>query len=328
MSVVTNLQCQFCGTSDKDCFEFDNLNRGFWCEICDGYNYFNSKREDNDRFTLILEDKSNRENTCYKSKIRFKKQLSLLRYPGGKSKLIDYIYSLINTDKINRFIEPFSGGASVGLSFLDAGIIKELILNDLDFGVYALFFIIKNDPHNLIYKINNHHPTHKDYFEAQKIIKSNYKGCDFLEAAWSLLIVNRLAYSGIYKANPLGGRNGSMGELLTRWNPKTLTNRILCIYNMSDKITVLNVDACELIEEEYWNEKSTIFIDPPYYRKGKDLYYCYFTKEEHIRLNVLLDNLYQGMPGADMILTYDNDRFVEGLYLYPEVQKVNRAYSI
>lgn len=216
----------------------------------------------------------------------------------------------------------------MGLSFLDAGVIKELVLNDLDFGVYSLFYTIKHDPYNLIYAINKLQPTHEDYFKAQNIIKSDYKNCDTIKAALSLLLVNRLAYSGIYKANPLGGRNGSIEQLHGRWNPKTLTKRILHIHDMSDRITVLNVDACSLIEEEYWNQTSTIFIDPPFYKKGKDLYYCFYKREDHINLNFLLDNLYLGVPGADIILTYDNNKFIEDLYLYPNIEKISRVYSI
>lgn len=198
----------------------------------------------------------------------------------------------------------------------------------MDYGVFSLFYIIKNDPYSLIHKINSCQPTHKAFFDAQSIIKTKYKACDCLEAAWSFLLVNRLAYSGIFKSNPLGGRNGSEDMLLSRWNAEALIKRIVFIYKMSDKITVLNTDACELIEEIYWNDNATIFLDPPYYKKGKDLYNHYFTKDEHIRLNVLLDNLYMGMPGADIIITYDNERYIEELYLYPEIEKIGRFYSI
>jgi DNA adenine methylase len=328
-NIKSGLKCKFCGTtSEEDYFEYDKFNRGFWCEVCDGFNYLNEKDENKHKFYLVLEDKAKGNNIKVKLDIKFKKQISPLRYPGGKTKLIDYVYSKLNLSKADVFVEPFAGGASVGLSLLDAGVIDKLILNDLDFGVYSLFSMIKNSPDKLIRKINNHIPTHNDYFKTQQVIKSNYKDCNEFEAAWSLLVVNRLAYSGICKAGPLGGKNGSINDLLIRWNPKTLTKRINKINKMSGKITVLNVDAFELIEEMYWNESATIFIDPPYFRKGKDLYNCYFDKNDHIKLNVLLDNLYQGMPGADLILTYDNDEFIERLYFYPDVEKVKRVYSI
>lgn len=155
---------------------------------------------------MILEDSLEGNNINYTSDISFKKHLSPLRYPGGKSKLIEYIYSKLNPNNTDTFVEPFAGGASVGLSLLETGVIDNLILNDVDFGIYSLFYIIKDEPSKLINIINNYTPSHSDYFKCQKIIKSNYKGCNEFKAAWSLLLVNRLAYSGIYKANPLGGK--------------------------------------------------------------------------------------------------------------------------
>lgn len=322
------IQCQFCGCEDLVNFEFDKYGKGFWCEVCDGYSYIDKEVEGKHKFILTLEDNSEGKELKIKSIPKLKKHISPLRYPGGKTKLIDYVYSKLNVDKTDVFIEPFAGGASVGLSLLDAGVINRLILNDIDFGVYSLFHAIKEDSDRLSAKISGYNPSHEDYFKAQEIISSGYKDCDKFEAAWMFLLVNRLAYSGICKANPLGGRNGSRDDLLTRWNPKTLCKRIELISKMSYRITVLNMDAFELIEEIYWNDMATIFIDPPYFRKGKDLYNHYFDKSDHIRLNILLDCLHQGMPGADMILTYDNDEYIDNLYLYPSVEKINRVYSI
>ena len=159
-------------------------------------------------------------------------------------------------------------------------------------------------------------------------IPNNYKNTSLFEAAWSLLVVNRLAFSGICKANPLGGKNGTIENLLSRWKPEGLIKRISTINEMASKITVLNRDACDLIEEMYWDSSTTIFIDPPYYNKGKQLYNCYYDREDHIQLSTLLDSLYSGMPGADIILTYDNDKFIRDIYMYPTVKNINRIYSI
>ncbi|MCV9951771.1 hypothetical protein [Paenibacillus polymyxa] len=72
------------------------------------------------------------------------------------------------------------------------------------------------------------------------------------EAAWSLLLVNRLAFSGIYRANPLGGMRGDPKILLSRWNPDDLCKRINTIHSMSARFTVQNRDALEFIEDQFW----------------------------------------------------------------------------
>lgn len=321
--------CYFCGEKiDTKSFSVDKNQEGFWCDTCDGFNYFQKEDLKKHRFYLLLEDCRIGEKINIKSDVKFKKHISPLRYPGGKSKLIDYVYSQLNLSKTKLFVEPFAGGASVGLSLLNANIIDKLIINDLDYGIYSLFETIKHDPETLLNKINTYQPTHEDYFKAQENITSGYKNLDCFTSAWSLLLVNRLAYSGIYNANPLGGKNGSLEELLKRWNPSTLTKRIGSISKMSNKIIVKNMDACELIEEMYWIDNATLFVDPPYFEKGKYLYNHHYNKSEHIKLNVLLDSLYQGCPGADLILTYDHHEYIKKLYTHPEVKIIKRAYSI
>lgn len=55
-----------------------------------------------------------------------------------------------------------------------------------------------------------------DYIKAQQNIRSGFKGMNMLEAAWHTHVVNRLAYSGIPKANPLEGKKGTQEQLLSR----------------------------------------------------------------------------------------------------------------
>lgn len=324
------LTCQFCSeTGTIDDFELDTANgKGFWCCSCDGFTYFENTPVQH-KFTLILEDKrGSKPKQIGTNRTKFRKQLSPLRYPGGKSKLIDYLSSYIQIKKCKSLISPFTGGGSFELALLDAGVVENLHLNDLDTGVYSLWWTILYSPYELVERIRTMTPTHKDYFLAQVIIKNDFYGVDAIDAAWATLLVNRLSYSGISTANPLGGKNGSSDDLLTRWNPKALIRRIKHIHSMATQITVSHMDAIELIEEAYWDESCTIFIDPPYVQKGKDLYNCYYSHNDHLKLSFLLDSLHQGMPGADLIVTYDFHEMIQHIYQYPTQEVIGRKYSI
>ncbi|WP_336770390.1 DNA adenine methylase [Bacillus bombysepticus] len=327
---METLECQFCEEIDKkdsDTFQLDKLNTGFWCELCDGYSYFD-RIDEKHKFTLILEDKSKKPEPIYTNTIKLPTRISPYRYPGGKTKVVNYLYTHLQKTKSKKLISPFVGGGSFELALLDAGIIDELHMNDLDTGVYSLWWVIKHMPYVIIDRLQSKKPTHKDYFKAQNIIKSNYVGVDAVDAAWASLLVNRLAYSGIPKANPLGGRNGTSEALLSRWNTADLIRRIERIHSLSDKITVTQEDATKLIEEAYWEDTATIFIDPPYVEKGKDLYNCFYTEDDHVELSVLLDSLHMGCPGADIVLTYDYNEWLEKLYNYPIVEVIGRKYSV
>lgn len=313
--------CKFCGFQSHkiDDFEEDYIHhKGYWCPHCDGFTYYNSSQEERN-FKLILE--SNTEHSEKLERATFPTQVSPLRWPGGKSRFVGKLLTYCEPGKMENFAEPFAGGASVGLSLLLAGKVKELYLNDIDFGIYSLFQVIKHIPEALISKILKFTPTHEAYYIAKEKVVNNYNGLDMLEAAWNLLVVNRLAFSGIPKAN-------CMTNTMARWSARTLVKRVEKIHSVSKHIHISCIDACEFIEEMYWKPNTTIFIDPPYKNKGKELYINYYIEKEHIALSNLLDELYKGMPGADMLITYDDCEFIKNIYEFPKVTTVERNYCI
>lgn len=322
------LICSHCGSFlEEGDYDLDKAGQGFWCECCDMYNYFTAVPEDErHHFELALEVASNNE-LRQTADVKFKRQLSPLRYPGGKSKIIPYVHSRLNRNKARTFVEPYAGGASVGLSLLEAGAIEKLHLNDLDYGIYALFTVIFSDPGPILERLDHVTPTHEMYFESQRRILSNHHYDNLYDAAWDMLIVNRLSFSGISKANPLGGKNGTQKELLSRWNPATLKKRIERLWALRDAVSVSNRDALEVIEEFYWDEETTLFIDPPYVDKGPVLYTKSYSDNNHVDLCVLLESLYATCPGADIQLYYDNSDLVKDIYSLPEIIEINRRYS-
>ncbi|ACA42334.1 DNA adenine methylase [Lysinibacillus sphaericus] len=328
--IPNRFMCDFCSTVYDSKEELDHKDEGFWCEACDGFTYFNHTRPNHDRFILILEDPSEPAlKQEYKTDIKLSSHLSPLRYPGGKSKLVNYLYSHLSESKRKTLYSPFVGGGSYELALLHSEIISQLKINDLDYGVFSLWWTMLHMPSELIYRIQNDIPSRNQYFAAQRNIKNKFKGQDMIEAAWDTLLVNRLAFSGIPKAHPLGGKNGTQSKLLARWSPKTLIKRIQAISEMADKITITCQDAYGFVEEAYWDTDGTIFVDPPYVSKGEALYNHYYTATDHKNLAFLLNHLYQGMPGADIIVTYDYNRLITDSYEYQtESHVIGRKYSI
>lgn len=151
-------KCEYCGY-DGDGFEEGEF--GFWCPDCQGFLYKEGK-EDYSQTDIILEKPvSDHRPIIQKSKL--KKQLSPLRYPGGKSKMIDHLLPYLKGKKY--FVEAFCGGASFGLSLLESGMIEKLILNDLDPNVYAFWNIVCSDHYKeLIQRIKEYQPVENPIF--------------------------------------------------------------------------------------------------------------------------------------------------------------------
>lgn len=144
--------CKFCYEDyDLSVDDVDRNELGFWCDHCDGYTYFGAKEESQRKFTLILESKHQMNQVPSSSNnTKLNKRLSPLRYPGGKSKIANYIFSLLSSGRTELFCSPYTGGGSVEFALLYAGKIKYLVLNDYDFGVYSLFELIRTFPDSLM----------------------------------------------------------------------------------------------------------------------------------------------------------------------------------
>lgn len=319
--------CSYCGLSSDNLEDFEEdfqNHQGFWCPDCDGFTYFDGKA-DKRSYVVLLEDKENKEATKVHPRFKFKKQVSPLRYPGGKSKVLDLLASYLSEEK-KTFVDVYCGGGSVGLSLLLSGVVEHLVMNDLDKGIYAFFHTILTAPEALNQKIRTVVPDRELFFHYQYMVKKNYEGFPELERAFGFLVVNRLAFSGIWNANPTS-------NLLQRWNPKVLEKRIWNIWEKREQITLLNEDALKVIEEYYWDETCTLFIDPPYYVAwDKKLYHHCYQEEEHQKLADLLNTLVCGMPAhADILVTYDNHPFIAKLYQeadFADVEIISRNYSI
>lgn len=323
------LICQWCGVSGSpDDFELDEQNgEGFWCPDCDGFTYHDETKNHLRRILLILEQKDGGKADPV-PKTGFKKRLSPLRYPGGKSKLIDYLATQFRKESLKTFVEVFAGGASVGLSLLDAGLTERLVINDTDPGIYAFWHAVVHNPEHLLKRLFGPAPNRAEFRSCQAMLdEPKYWSQDNL--AWATLVCNRLGYSGITKARAMGGKQGTDAQLLSRWNAQALQERIRHIHSMRSRIEVSCVDAVDLLENSaYWDERSTCFIDPPYVAKGKDLYRRWYEEEDHKQLAMVIQMLYQGMPGADIVITYDDCPLIREIYPYAEVAVVPRNYSI
>lgn len=322
--------CTFCGEEyDLQVDPIDRNPDGFWCDFCEGFSFYSPLEDAAHRhFIMLLESKDEmNEPSLFQDSVKLKKRISPLRYPGGKSKVSSFIQHYLRPEKSKILSSPYVGGGSVEFALLEAGLVEELIINDYDFGVYSLFQLIKTAPDFLLNALMSITPTHEDFIKARAKIKDHYKDCDLFEAAWCLLIVNRLAYSGIYKANPLGGIRGTKEKLLSRWNPENLCKRISSIHALSERYTVMNIDALEFIEEFFFKEHSTCLIDPPYVTAGEQLYLHYYTEEDHSDLQFLLESLYLETPCADLIVTYDDHPLITEIYKYPDFKRIKRKFS-
>lgn len=237
-----------------------------------------------------------------------------LRYPGGKAKLSGYIKEIIKLNSLTgkNYIEPFAGGAGVALELLFSGMIDKIYLNDINLSIFSFWRSVLEKNELLCEMISETPVTMKEWEKQQSIQKEPDKK-DYLRLGFSTFFLNRTNRSGIIKAGVIGGKSQSgLWKLDARYNKSDLIKRIKNIGQFSSNINISRQDAGEYINSLSNNIKSDsfLYLDPPYYVKGKGLYEDHFQDNDH-------KELYKKLLKAKYpywIVSYDNADFIVKLY--------------
>lgn len=149
---------------------------------------------------------------------------SLLRYPGGKSQLAEYVEFLLDKNNISEtYIEPFAGGFGVALYLLFNNKIENVIMNDLDPSIFSVWNAALNKKEEFIDLISQTNVTLDEWYH-QKELRSIFRNDPYsLENAFSTLFLNRTNISRIINGGPIGGKkqNGKY-KINCRFNKNTL----------------------------------------------------------------------------------------------------------
>jgi DNA adenine methylase len=238
---------------------------------------------------------------------------SPLRYPGGKGKLAKWVAEFMRHNNISGgvYIEPYAGGAAVALHLLLEGYVNHIIINDADPVIYRFWWAILNEPEAFIYKIKSTDVTIDSRLQQIEIV-NNYKNFSKLEVGFAAFFLNRTNRSGILKAGVIGGKK------------ENLIRRIEHIAEYASRITLLGIDALELLRNPPIKEfkKALIYLDPPYFNKGSQLYRNFYNPEDHKAIRDAVKKL-----NIPWIVTYDNCSEISELYSEFPTTEFSITYS-
>ncbi|MCL2079134.1 MAG: DNA adenine methylase [Oscillospiraceae bacterium] len=240
-----------------------------------------------------------------------------LRYPGAKRALTNYIDDLLQANNLQGccFFEPYAGSAAVGLELLRRGVIQTLVLCEKDVLLYAFWESVFHRTDELCRKIIEIPITIETWRQLNPLRQQNDLGQnDILELGFAGLFFNRTNFSGILKANPIGGINQtSQYNINCRFNKERIINVIQQIAEYANRVEVHLHDALDFMRLQnprFLQQNCFTYFDPPYYEQGSKIYRHYYTNQDHIALSQYVRSLRH----LDWIISYDDAPFICGLY--------------
>lgn len=200
-----------------------------------------------------------------------------------------------------------------------------LYLNDIDHGVYAFWHSILNDTDRFCRMIAEV-PVTIDTWRRQREVVVMPTRASLLELGFAFFFLNRTNRSGIITGGVIGGQEQTgKWKIAARFNKKGLIQRIQRIAGYRDRIRIFRMDAgdflCNIVAPRM--ERSFVYADPPYYRKGQALYENHYDHEDHEKFRDILRDL----EGLSWVVSYDDVPKVRQLYRDFAYIQYNISYS-
>ena len=239
---------------------------------------------------------------------------SPLRYPGGKGKLARFMKEIVRSNGLSdgRYVEPYAGGAAVAWELLLTGLVRRVSINDISLPVFAFWHSVLNSTNDLCRMIQ-HCPLTIDEWDRQKEIFRRSDEADNLSLGFSFFFLNRTNRSGILNGGVIGGRDQTgKWKIDARFNKPDLISRIEKIASLKARIELTNLDAVKFIEmnAKRFGNKALLYIDPPYFEKGRFLYHDAYRAEDHA---VVAKSVVK-LEGLIWLVSYDDVRPIHDLY--------------
>lgn len=261
--------------------------------------------------------------------------MALIRYPGSKAKLLDDIHQycpdevctpLMSDAARWEYREPFFGSGAVGFHVLDT-IHKKcpLWLNDFDPDLAALWRTVLLNPSAIVEQITGFTPTAELFYEFKRL-DGNEVGSE-AERGFRKLALHRMSVSGFgaMSGGPIGGRfqTNEKYNVGCRWPAEKMKYEIVLLHRRMRKfrdVRFTELDFERLIVGA--PDECFIYLDPPYYEKGPQLYKYSMSDDDHRRLCGALKSV-----GCKWVLSYDDHPFVRDLYDWAEIRELHVSYS-
>jgi DNA adenine methylase len=260
----------------------------------------------------------------------------LIRYPGGKAKLLKHINTRLQRMSANlgpdaEYREPFLGAGAVGLSLLAANPgLRRVWLNDADPAIAALWDAVMQKPTSLhvlveiipeamrLFPASNYYESDTQVLRSISNPRDVQKHPPGLIAAMKLA-VHQMSFSGLGTC-----AGGPMTNRLCRYNVDTLCSKI---YTCNETLTSVSLRngtcTCLDFEELFDPGEAFFYCDPPYVKAGPQLYQVAFTQSDHERLAKRLR-----VEERPWLLSYDDHPLVHRLYDGFQIEEVEVGCSI
>ena len=252
---------------------------------------------------------------------------SPLRYPGGKSLMTNFFVDLFHRNGLQEIVyaEPYAGGSGAAINLLLNGHVNEIIINDANIGIYSFWSALVNESDRFIQTINAIPVTLTEWYRQREVLQESNKPS--FELGVATFFMSRTNRSGVIFGGAIGGsteekQNNAKYKIDCRFNKQDLIQRLETIVANKRRIKVTNEDALVFLRQ--LDNNMFVYLDPPYYVKGKSLYMNHYTDRDHEELAHYLQN----EAHYSWVLSYDDVPQIREMYANSDLYRFPLKYTV
>jgi DNA adenine methylase len=253
----------------------------------------------------------------------------ILKWAGGKRR-ISYFLSKFFPDTIERYFEPFLGGASLFLYLAQTKPKFKAILSDSNMDLINVYKCVRDYVSDLVALLEVHQSEYyKKREEYYYYIRDTYAPSGNREKAARLIFLNKTCYNGLYRVNRSGFFNVPHGT-----HPRPTICNSQRLFSFSE---ILQRSEAEIIYDDYRNviqrcrHSDVIYLDPPYYPTTKTAYFHEYTKEDfgYLEQTILAKEFRKlSSMGCTVLLSNSSSSLISELYKNYNIMRISTTRSI
>lgn len=252
------------------------------------------------------------------STCEFPKIKSPLRYPGGKSRAVKQILSII-PQSFTEFREPMVGGGSIFLALKQKYPDIKYWINDLNKDLFLFWKYCQTDLDRLVVevkKMKGKYGTGEELFI--NLTNPNTK-FDGFQRAVRFFVLNRITFSGTVDCG------GDSEEAFEKRFTDSSIERLSGIKQLLKDVLITNNDYEKVISKE--GKNVFIFLDPPYLSTSKSKLYG---KRGNLHFSFDHEKFVHNMRECkhNWLITYDNSPEVKKAFSFANIYEWELQYGM
>lgn len=250
-----------------------------------------------------------------------------LRYPGGKSRAIRYLYNRI-PNEMSEYVEPFLGGGSMAIHMTKMNPNMPIWVNDKYYNLYCFWKVLQVETDRLYQKLIekkdiascfiDQEMSHRELFiQCKEELRDDNFEEDPFEIAWRFYVLNKCSFSGL-------GESSGFSKAASQQNFSYNNIRKLPAFgNLIQHWDITNLDYTHVLAS--CKKDAFVFLDPPY-----DINSFLYGKKGNMHSNFDHEDFRDQVSTCEsqMMITYNSNDKLKEMFSSWDQQEWDLTYTL